>query len=98
MKPEDIEKLEATIMDSPFKEVQEAINGHTAWCFEGSVGRNMNDHIEAGCCMLGDTGCKDYYGSYIPSRHEVEPGSKGSPEYVAERLDDCIINTYYDDE
>jgi hypothetical protein len=41
--------------------------------------------IEAGECMLGEQGHRDYWGNRVPSRYEVEPGTKGSVEY-AERV------------
>lgn len=44
--------------------------------------------IEMGECMLGEEGHRDYWGNYVPSRHEVEAGSKGSPEYCKERSND----------
>jgi hypothetical protein len=39
--------------------------------------------IEAGYCMLGRRACVDFYGSAIPGRSDVAPGSKGSRDYVA---------------
>lgn len=64
---------------------QEAVNTGHAWMLQGSFGREAMALIESGQIMLGEVGHRDYYGSYVPSRHEVEPGSMGSPEYVAER-------------
>jgi len=61
--------------------MQELINSGTAWQLEGSVGRAAMALIESGHCMLGETGHRDYWGNYIPSRHEVQAGTKGSPEY-----------------
>jgi hypothetical protein len=52
---------------------------------EGHVGRTAMSLIEAGLCVLGEEGHRDYWGNYVPSRHEVEPGTKGSAEYVAAR-------------
>lgn len=56
------------------------------WGFEGSMGRAMMDAIRSGVCMLGRTPARDYWGNRIPSRSEVEPGTKGSPEYVEQRM------------
>jgi hypothetical protein len=67
---------------------QHLINTGQAWRMEGSVGRTAMDLIEAGHCMLGEEAHQDYWGNRIPSRHEVEPGSKGSPEYVANHYED----------
>jgi len=37
---------------------------------------------DAGQIALGEEGRRDYWGNYVPSRYEVEPGTKGSVEYV----------------
>ena len=67
------------------EQLQALIDSGAAWRLEGSVGRAAMDAIEAGWCVLGDTGHRNYWGNYIPSRHEVEPGTKGSIEYALER-------------
>lgn len=69
----DIEHIEA---------MQEAINSGSVWSLEGSMGREAMGLIEAGLCALGHEGCRDYWGNYIPSRHEVQAGTKGSVQYV----------------
>ena len=46
------------------------------------------DLIEAGHCVLGEEGHRDYYGNYVPSRYEVEAGTKGSVEYAEARRDE----------
>lgn len=61
---------------------QHLINTGMAWRLEGHVGRTAMDLIEAGKCMLGEEAHFDYYGNRVPARHEVQPGTKGSPEYV----------------
>ena len=63
-------------------DLQALINSGLAWRLEGSVGRAAMDAIEAGVCILGEVGHRDYWGNYIPSRHEVEAGTKGSVEYA----------------
>jgi hypothetical protein len=63
-------------------DLQALINSGLAWQLEGSVGRAAMDAIEAGVCILGEVGHRDYWGNYIPSRHEVVPGTKGSVEYA----------------
>ena len=63
---------------------QEAINSGLAWRLQGSYGRQAMGLIEAGKCLLGEVGHRDYWGNYVPSRYEVKPGTKGSPEFVAE--------------
>jgi hypothetical protein len=65
--------------------LQRAINTGEAWKFQGSYGRTMMAAIEAGFCLLGLLPAEDAYGNPIPDRDEVQPGSKGSRAYVAER-------------
>jgi hypothetical protein len=65
--------------------MQELINTGMAWKLEGSVGRSAMDLIESGHCMLGEEGHRDYWGNYVPSRYEVQAGTKGSAEYCEQR-------------
>lgn len=67
---------------------QYLIDNGQAWLLEGTVGRTAMDLIQAGQCMLGEQAHTDYWGNRVPSRHEVEPGTPGSAEYVAERSSD----------
>lgn len=66
-------------------DIQDLIDTGTAWKLEGSVGRACMAAIEDGRAILGPVGHRDYWGNYVPSRFEVEPGTKGSVEYAAER-------------
>lgn len=66
-------------------QIQGLIDNGMAWKLEGSVGRVCMDAINAGACTLGETGHWGAYGQYIPSKHEVEPGTKGSVEYCEDR-------------
>lgn len=63
---------------------QQLINTGQAWQLEGSVGRAAMDLIESGVCALGPEGYRDFWGNYVPSRHEVQAGTKGSVEFVAD--------------
>ncbi len=65
--------------------MQKLIDTGTAWQLEGSVGRTAMSLIEDGQCMLGEESHTDYWGNRVPSRYEVQAGTKGSPEFVAER-------------
>ena len=65
-----------------YESIQLAINSGMGWKMQGSYGRTMMDAINGGYCMLGHTSSRDYYGNYIPSRDDVEEGTKGSYEYV----------------
>jgi len=64
------------------KRVQKMINSGICWHLEGSVGRYAMDMIRSGYCYLGLKGHRDYYGNYVPSRFEVQKGTKGSIEFV----------------
>ena len=74
---EPAEELDEDFLPS----VQSLIDTGMAWRLEGFIGRQCMAAIESGEAMLGEVGHRDYYGNYVPSRHEVEPGSKGSPEF-----------------
>lgn len=62
---------------------QHLVDTGMAWKLEGHVGRTAMDLIEQGVIMLGEESHRDYWGNVVPSRHDVEPGSKGSAEFVA---------------
>ena len=66
--------------------LQELINSGNVWKMEGSVGRSAMVAIRSGECILGEVGYYDYWGNYVPSRYEVEPGTKGSVEYQEKML------------
>ena len=87
-----IKQLEKKILSGPFKEAQELVNSGMAWKLEGSVGRSCMEAINSGAVLLGEKGHLDYYGNYVPSRHEVKAGTKGSPEFVMENHDDCVFH------
>lgn len=78
-----IESDEETSAEDYYSAIQRAINSGTAWSFQGSYGRAMMAAIESGECMLGKQPARDYYGNRIPSRDEVQAGTKGSHEYCA---------------
>lgn len=61
---------------------QVLIDSGAAWRMDGSTGRTAMALIEDGYCVLGPEGHRDYYGNYVPSRTEVQPGTKGSVEYA----------------
>lgn len=64
---------------------QHLINTGQAWMMEGHVGRTADRMLEDGICILGEVGHTDYYGTPIPSRYQVKPGTKGSFDYAKER-------------
>lgn len=79
---DDFEYEEEYSVEEQALEVQRQINALHYWRFEGSVGRTLIDFINSGYCLLGHDDTHDYYGNHIPSRDQVQPGTKGSYEYV----------------
>ena len=83
---QDIDTIENGQDDDSAEEhyfaIQRAINSGAAWSMQGSYGRAMMDAITYGHCMLGRDQCRDYYGNVIPSRDDVQAGTKGSYQYV----------------
>ena len=80
----DINTIEGEdpVTDSEYySSIQRAIN-EGSWALQGSYGRSMMAAIEAGYCLLGREGFKDYWGNYIPSRDQVKAGTKGSIDFV----------------
>lgn len=65
--------------------IQRQINAGE-WGLQGSHGRTMMRAIEGGHCLLGKERARDYWGNLIPARDDVKPGTKGSYDYVAERM------------
>lgn len=62
--------------------MQQMVNSGTAWKLQGSYGRAAMDMISNGHIALGHQGHRDYYGNYVPSRHEVQEGTKGHASFV----------------
>jgi len=65
-----------------YSTIQKAINTGL-WGMQGSYGRTMMAAIKEGYCLLGQNDARDYYGNHIPSRDQVQAGTKGSFDYVA---------------
>lgn len=65
--------------------LQRQIDSGVIWRMEGTVGRGAMAAIEAGKVMLGEQRRKDFWGSLVPSRDDVKPGTKGSRAFVVER-------------
>jgi len=74
--------------NSEIKKMQKMINSGICWHLEGSVGRYAMDMINNGYCYLGLKGHRDYWGNYVPSRFEVQKGTKGSIEFVKKMNDE----------
>lgn len=60
---------------------QHLIDTGQAWHMDGHTGRTAMRLIEDGLCMLGPERVRDHWGNTVPSRTDVMPGTKGSPEY-----------------
>lgn len=65
-----------------FQPLQAAIDSGSIWSMEGSAGRRAVLAIEDGDVVLGPVGHRDYWGNYVPSRYEVNRGTKGSIAYA----------------
>lgn len=61
---------------------QTLVNNGMAWKLEGHIGRTAMDLLEARKIGLGEEGRYDYYGTYVPSRYEVQAGTKGAAEFA----------------
>jgi hypothetical protein len=59
-------------------EMQNLIDTGEAWKREGFVGRSAMASLEDGACFLPKERILDYYGSTVPSRDDLEPGTKGT--------------------
>lgn len=80
----DINTIESDDCTSPeqyYASIQRAINSGM-WGLQGSYGRTMMEAIESDYCLLGRSRARDYYGNTIPSRDDVQEGTKGSLDYV----------------
>lgn len=59
--------------------IQKRINDGSIWRMEGAAGRRAMQLLEAGLCELGEKRFTDYWGNTVPSRYDVQPGTKGAP-------------------
>jgi hypothetical protein len=64
-------------------DAQDLIDTGMAWKLEGHIGRQCMALIEAGVCTVGPKRFTDYWGNVVPAIADLEPGTKGTPEYVA---------------
>lgn len=81
---QDVNTIEGEEDTSPFglaASIQRAINAGM-WSLQGSYGRTMMRAIEDGRCLLGRSDFRDYFRNHIPSRDQVEDGTKGSYGHV----------------
>lgn len=59
-------------------DLQKFIDTGDAWRMEGHIGRTAMSALEQGACLLSEDQHIDTYGSLVPSRNDVMPGTKGS--------------------
>ena len=85
MMVEGVDGHEAETEMDYYAAMQRQINAGQ-WSLQGSHGRAMMGAIEDGRCMLGKARAKDYWGNTIPARDDVQAGTKGSREFVAEAM------------
>jgi len=77
---EDGDGDEQTILDA----LQRGINDGTVWRLSGSAGRSAMAALASGAVMLGPREVRDAYGTPVPSRDQVKPGTKGSFDLVVQ--------------
>lgn len=58
--------------------MQRLIDSGEVWGLEGAAGRAAARALKSGECFLPPFRRMDYWGNVIPSRDELEPGSKGT--------------------
>lgn len=68
--------------DEEVATMQQMINDGSCWKLEGHMGRTATRMIENGLCVLGKEDHYDYWGNHVPSRTQVQSGTKGSLEYA----------------
>lgn len=67
-------------------DMQILVNSGMAWRMEGAIGRACMAAIDAGRIMCATEARRDYWGNIVPSRYDVKAGTKGSFDYVVERM------------
>lgn len=77
------ENEDATLLDQACA-MQSLINSGQCWQLQGSYGRMAMSMIEDGLCLLGTSDHRDYWGNHVPSRDQVQDGTKGSYGYVVD--------------
>lgn len=68
------------------------LNAGLAWKVEGQLGRECVDLINMGAVMLAPHRCIDAYGNTVPSREDVQPGMRGSRQFVVSRFGEDHAN------
>lgn len=69
--------------------LQRQINSGQIWLLEGHAGRTAMAAINQGLVMVGLESRRDYWGNKIPSRSELQPGTKGTRGYVVKLMNEA---------
>jgi len=64
-----------------YYDIQNMINDGSIWKMESSISKNAMNYIEKGICMLSLESASDLYGNKVPSRNELEKGTKGTYQF-----------------
>lgn len=69
-----------------YEMIQRLVNTGMAWRLEGAIGRACMAALKAGYIMCGTEAKRDYYGNVVPSRYDLQAGTFGTLDYVAEAM------------
>ena len=83
----DLEQGESTPLQEA-QALQRLLNSGLVWRLQGSHGRAAMAALESGRNMLGKVSTSDGWGNRVPSRFEVQCGTKGSSTLVADEMGD----------
>lgn len=78
MEPITIEQITELQAEYGLTDLQKYINTGSAWRLEGHIGRTAMSALEQGACVLPEEQHTDAYGSTVPSRNDLMPGTKGT--------------------
>ena len=78
MEPITIEQITELQAEYGLTDLQKFIDTGDAWITEGHIGRTAMSALEQGACLLPETQHTDAYGSIVPSRLDLMPGTKGT--------------------
>lgn len=93
-------ELHNFIIEQPeLQAYQKAIDSGIAFKLEGSWGRTTMDYLKSGLLLLPEKSFTDYWGNVIPAYTELQAGMFGTPEFVADKIDEQLNELRnYDDE
>lgn len=74
----NLERITELQKENGLEDIQEKINSGLVWKLEGSYGRTAMSLLESGACLLPTESHNDYYGNRVPSRDDLQDGTKGT--------------------